>query len=131
MKLIDRGFAQDQIKRAISACLRLHYLDDGRYADIYAHQLNRKGYGCRRIQDKLMAKGLTSQVIVTCLENLCREKTQIQSCRQAMHKKLKGRNPIDGSVNIKAKLYRFLLNRGFSPDIIRHVMDEEGISAVG
>jgi regulatory protein len=123
-KLIDRGFSQDQIKSAVSECLRLHYLDDERYADIYAHQLQRKGYGCCRIQQKLIAKGLASQVIASCLENYCQDKVQIQSCRQALHKKLKGNQAIEGSVEIKARLYRFLLSRGFSPAIIRQVMDD-------
>jgi regulatory protein len=123
-KLIDRGFSPDQIEWAVSECLRLHYLDDARFADMYANGLQRKGYGCHRIQDKLIAKGLASQVIATCLENCCREKFQIQSCRQAMFKKIKSNQRIDDSVKVKAKLYRFLFNRGFSPAVIRQVMDE-------
>jgi regulatory protein len=123
-KLIDRGFSQDQIKWAVSECLRLHYLDDERYADTYAHQLQRKGYGCYRIQQKLIAKELPSKVIAACLENYCRDKVQIQSCRQAMHKKLKGNQAIQGSAKIKARLYRFLFSRGFSPAIIKQVMDD-------
>jgi len=126
-KLIDRGFSQDQIKWAVSECSRLHYLDDERYADIYAHQLQRKGYGCHRIQQKLIAKGLPGQVIASCLENYCRDKVQIQSCRQVMHKKLKGNQAIEGSAKIKARLYRFLFSRGFSPAIIRQVMDDASI----
>jgi len=126
-KLIDRGFSQDQIKWAVSECSRLHYLDDERYADIYARQLQHKGYGCHRIQQKLIAKGLPSQVIAACLKNYCRDNVQIQSCRQAMHKKLKGNQAIEGSAKIKARLFRFLFSRGFSPAIIRQVMDDASI----
>jgi regulatory protein len=123
-KLIDRGFSQDQIKAAVSECSRLHYLDDERFAGIYVHQLQRDGYGYHRIRQKLVAKGLASQVIASSLEYCCREEVQIQNCRQAMLKKLKGNQSPEGSVEVKARLYRFLFSRGFSSAIIRQVMAE-------
>jgi len=123
-KLVDRGFPQDQIKIAISECLRLNYLDDERYATGYTHQLQRKGYGRYRIQQMLIAKGLTLQVIDTCLDACCPDEVQIQGCRQAMVKKLKSDQPMEDSAEAKARLYRFLFSRGFSPSIIRQVMDE-------
>ncbi len=123
-KLIDRGFSQDQIKSAISECLRLNYLDDERYAIAYANQLQHKGYGRRRIQQMLMAKGLTFQVIAACLEACCPDTVQIRGCRQTMMKKLKSGQPMEDSVEARARLYRFLFSRGFSPAIIRQVMDE-------
>lgn len=126
-KLIDRGFARDQIKWTVSECLRLHYLDDERYADGCARQMQRKGFGCRRIRDKLMSKGLNADIVDSCLENYCRENTQITICKLAMDKKIKSAYPPESpaiSLKNKAKLYRFLFNRGFSPDIIRYVMEQ-------
>ena len=123
-KLIDRGFSQGQIKSAVSQCLHLNYLDDERYATGYTRQLQRKGYGRHRIQQMLTAKGLNFQIIADCLEACCPDKVQIQGCRQAMLKKLKSGQPMEDTAEAKARLYRFLFRRGFSPAIIRQVMEE-------
>lgn len=104
--------------------MRLNYLDDERYAALYTHQLQRKGYGRHRIQQMLTSKGLTFQVIAACLETCCPDKAQIQGCRQTMIKKINSGHPIENSPEAKARLYRFLFSRGFSPAIIRQVMDE-------
>lgn len=94
---------------------------------MWARQLQRKGYGCHRIREKLLGKGLDSKIVASCLENYCSQNVQTRICRQAMEKKLKGALPAgspENSLKNRAKLYRFLFNRGFSPAIIRQVMDE-------
>ncbi len=126
-KLFDRGFSRDQIKWAVNECLRLHYLDDARYADMVAGKLQRKGYGCHRLHAALMSKGLDDDTIASCLENYCRENVQIRTCRQALEKKKKGTslsNRSLGPAENKAKLYRFLVGRGFAPAVVRQVMQE-------
>ena len=123
-KLADRGFSRDQIQWAVDRCLRYRYLDDERFAHGYIHQLQRKGYGCRRIEQKLVAKGLDAQIIAACLEPCCRDGVQIRDCRKAIAKKRKVNLQKDGSAQTKAKLYRFLFNRGFPADVIQQVLKE-------
>jgi regulatory protein len=123
-KLVDRGFHQDQVQRAVDRCLRLRYLDDERFACAYIEQLQRRGYGCHRIQQRLVAKGVAHQIISTHLEPCCCDAVQIRDCRKAMAKKLKGSLHADDSSGARAKMYRFLSNRGFSPAIIRQVLDQ-------
>jgi regulatory protein len=123
-KLVDRGFPQDQIQWAVDQCLRFRYLDDERFACTYIAQLQRRGYGCHRIQQMLVAKGVAHQIISTRLEPCCCDAVQLRDCRNVMAKKLKGSLYAGDSAGAKAKLYRFLFNRGFSPAIIRQVLDE-------
>lgn len=123
-KLADRGFAQDQIQWTVDRCLHFRYLDDARFACTYIEQLQRKGYGCHRIQQMLVAKGLAHDIISASLEPCCCDAVQIRDCRKAMVKKL-GRGLKDRDTSgARANLYRFLLNRGFSPAIIRQVLDD-------
>ena len=123
-KLAARGFPLDQIQWAVDQCLRYRYLDDERFAYGYVNQLQRKGYGCRRIEQMLTAKGLEAWIIAACLEPCRRAGVQIRDCRKAMAKKLKGNPQGDGSAQTRAKLFRFLFNRGFPADVIRQVLEE-------
>jgi regulatory protein len=124
-KLEERGFSRNQIQRAVDRCLRFYYLDDERFALAYAEQLQRRGYGCRRIQQMLADKGVAHETISGCLEALCSDAVQIRDCRKAVIKKLNKNPSPDASPEAKAKLHRFLLGRGFSPTIIRQVLDEQ------
>ena len=123
-KLLDRGFSQDQIQRAVDRCLHLGYLDDERFAGAYIEQLQRRGYGCHRMQQMIAAKGVSHQAASACLEPLCNDAVQLRDCRKAMKKKLKNSRNSGESSQARAKMYRFLLNRGFSSDIIRKVLDD-------
>ena len=124
-KLVDRGFSQDQIQWAVDRCLRFCYLDDRRFASLYMKQLQRKGYGCHRIRQMLVIKGVAHDIISTCLAPLCCDAVQIRDCRNAIIKKLKNSRNDGASPEAKAKLHRFLLNRGFSAAIIGQVLEEE------
>jgi regulatory protein len=128
-KLAGRGFSQDQIQWAVDRCLRFHYLDDVRFARAYIEQLQRKGYGCHRIRQMLENKGVPQSIYSVCLEPCCCDAVQIRDCRKAMEKKLRGGRCADDSAGARAKLYRFLFSRGFSPAIIQQVLDEDAVGA--
>ena len=124
-KLADRGFPQDQIQRALDRCLRFGYLDDKRFACTYVEQLQRKGYGCHRIRQMLVDKGVAHDVISDCLAHLCSDTVQIRDCRDTVQKKVKNNRLSGDSPKARAKLHRFLLNRGFPAAVIRQVLNEE------
>ena len=127
-KLLERGFVQDHIQWVVDECLRLDYLDDSRYAVTYTEKLMRKGYGSRRIKQVLAAKGVSSRIITICLDSLCHNNAEIRTCRQALLIKISRNRSDAASAAAKARLYRFLLGRGFEPDIIRQVMEEQGMA---
>jgi regulatory protein len=130
-KLAQRKFPQDEIQWAIDQCLNYRYLDDERYACGYVKQLQRRGYGCRRIEQMLVAKGLEEQIIAACLAPCCRAGVQIRDCRNAMAKKLQGNLQGEVSAQTRARLYRFLFKRGFPTDIVRQVLKEGLMQSTG
>jgi regulatory protein len=123
-KLADRGYSTDHIGAAVERCSRLRYLNDERFAAGMVRELQRRAYGYLRIEQMLIAKKLPRPVVDAALSTCKLETTQLQVCRQAVMKKLRGVQTAGSEAKTVAKLYRFLLNRGFPAATIRQVMDE-------
>lgn len=123
LKLTRRGFETSQVKTAIRECRRLNYLDDEGFCRRYAGQLRRKGYGIRRIEQMLKAKGVAPELIRSAMQHSGADNEQLDDCRKALAKRLKNDDP-PATGETRAKIYRFLFNRGFSPDIIQRAFAE-------
>lgn len=123
-KLQERGFAEKEIQEAINLCVRLGYLNDERFAEIYLQQLQRKGIGIHNIRHKLHSKGISKKIISNSIATHCTDNIQIDACRQVLLKKIKY---LDGNKKIKdvrPKLQRFLTGRGFSSRIVYQALEE-------
>ena len=123
-KLRSRGYGQLEIQTAISECLRLNYLNDSRFAETYANQLQRKGFGINGIKHKLYSKGISDSVIQEVVAVQGSDAIQLEQCRRVLAKKLK---PLTENTSVASrgpKLHRFLYSRGFSSQIIRKAIDE-------
>ena len=122
-KLEQRKFARHLVKHALDECLRLNYLDDERFCQSYLRQLRRKGYGPHQIQQRLRSKGISDALIQDVLYRTYPESAQIEDCRRVMNKKLSSPTFASRSGPLNDRLYRFLLGRGFHPDVIRQSLD--------
>lgn len=123
-KLRQRGFAASDIAAATTQCLHLNYLNDDKFARLYLQQLRRKGYGRYRIERMMEMKGLAVELIEDQVADQCGEAAQMADCRLALEKKL-GKSECDQDLpTLKARLNRFLLNRGFSATIVRQILLE-------
>lgn len=123
-KLQQRGFDKDQIQPTIDKCLLFNYLDDEKFAQLYTLQLQRRGYGPRRIRQMLSAKGIAPHLIADTLQRNCDESKECEDCRTVLAKKLKALSCEQHEVIPKARLFRFLSGRGFSPATIRQILDD-------
>ncbi len=124
-KLRLRGFEPSQIEGALMECRRLDYLNDERCCKIFIEQLRRKGYGIQRIAHVLRGKGLSIDLIETQLESCSGDEAQTADCRQALAgKSLAATEGSALSEAAKARLYRFLLQRGFASSIVFKVLNE-------
>lgn len=123
-KLSQRQYQQNHIQPTIAECRRLNYLDDEKFAQQYTGQLQRRGYGQRRIQQMLAAKGVARRLISEAVIKNCSEKKELQTCRKVLEKKLKAHGTRSREGLPTEKLQRFLSGRGFSPAIIRKIMND-------
>ena len=123
-KLRQRGYAAPDIAVVTAECLRLDYLNDEKFARLYLQQLRRKGYGQFRIRHMLQVKGLGAQLIEDLLASDCDVAAQSADCRRALAKKLSKTEYDRNLPDLKVRLHRFLLNRGFPADIVRKTLQQ-------
>lgn len=123
-KLKQRGFGSQDIKLAITECIRLNYLDDEKFSLIFLRQLVRKGYGPKQIQQRLHSRGIPEPIIQEVLAQNFPASMQVERCRITAHKKLSSALFDSRSGELKVRLYRFLFGRGFHPEVIRQVLED-------
>lgn len=124
-KLKQRGYSASAITAAVSECIRLDYLNDEKAAQQFVLGLKRQGYGPFRIRQKLKAKGIADNLIVIALAKHLDTEEQVHVCRRVLAKKLKASGDDLDRSQIREKIHRFLLNRGFSPATIQHVISDQ------
>jgi len=122
-KLKQRSFAADDIEKAVVECERLDYIDDERSARNYVEQLVRKGYGLKRIDYEMNKKGLKDERIEKIISESVSGADELEGARRILKKNSRRFEREKDLKKRRNKIYRFLYTRGFSPDIIRKLMN--------
>jgi len=117
-KLGARGLAPEAIAGALDRLIDAGALDESRLAAHYVAERAAKGFGPLRIRAELRAKGLADSLIDRHLQPMndlwpeVLERTHVRRFGQSQ--------PSDRSDY--ARRARFLEQRGFTPDSIRHLL---------
>ena len=117
-KLRESDYPQEAIEAAVAYVESYHYIDDERYARSYVH-FHQEGKSKRRIQQDLMQKGVDRDIIAMVLEEEY-ETSEADMIRDLLRKK--HYDPESADASERAKMYRFLLGRGFSSNDISRVL---------
>ena len=119
-KLAEGGYPQEAVDAAVDYVASYHYVDDERLARSHIRFYQESRSRLRIAQD-LMRKGISRDVIDLCLEE---EYTisQVDLIRGLMEKRHYDTSA--ATREEKAKLYRFLAQRGFSSGDINRAMGE-------
>ncbi len=125
-KLKARGYAEEVIDEVISECERFDYINDKRTAQVFIRQLQRKGYGRKRIRSQLYLKGLRSNHIQGVLSKSISEADECQCAEKIFQKHARRFDREKDRLKRKDKIYRFLYGRGFSKAVISEVMGKIG-----
>ncbi len=120
VKMRQRKFAGDVIRRVLDEYEERGWLDDHRFAELYARQRMELGYGPLRIQGELQQRGIHFTP-----ENM-QDMTEEDWCRNAIlaRDKRYGLADLSGDWDEKARQARFLGRRGFSASQIERALDE-------
>ena len=94
-------------------------LSAGRIVEQVVH-VRRSKFGSRRIVHELQQKGIDEDLIAAALPHL--KETELETARTVWRKKF-GAMPINAKE--RAKQIRFLMSRGFTPEIIRQVLQSQ------
>jgi regulatory protein len=92
------------------------HLSDQRFADARAHTLGQR-YGSRRLQAELRGRGLSDDIVRSTVD--ASKEGELERARAVWMRKF-GTLPANASE--RGKQARFLLTRGYSPDIVKQIL---------
>jgi len=119
-KLGARGFDEQSVDYALQEMEQHGYLDDVRFATLFAEQRMEKGLGPRGISAKLRERGIDDSLCrqsVSALNADWQEMAEIALC-----KRFSSADLLSEETRQKARMARFLESRGFSTgDSIRAI----------
>lgn len=117
-KLREGGYPEEAIAEAIAYVEGYHYLDDARLARSHIRFYQESRSRMRMTQD-LLKKGIDRELIDACMEEEL-EQSQTELIQKLLRKK--GYDSENATREEQAKIYRFLLQRGFSSSDISRVL---------
>lgn len=118
-KLLKYSVDEDEIKAVLDEMVAKKFLNEKRYIENFIHSKSRK-YGSRKInyllQEKCQDRELISQIY------RAQEIDELVVARQIRERRFGEEIPTIPAE--KNRQFRFLLNRGFSPEIINKLLNE-------
>lgn len=119
-KLGDRDVAPELIDSTLQELREANYVNDERYALTYVEQRMARGYGPRAIESKLHERGIESALVRHAFEQVSPDWSAL--AHEALLRKFRSDQITDTDQKVKAKLARFLQQRGFGTrDAIRAI----------
>ena len=105
------------IDEALDKLVLNNILDDERFVEMYLNARARKGFGPKKIEMELYSKKVDSMLIGNAIEAY---ESWTENAENELKKKFKGIKPT--AYKSKKKQKQFLLNRGFSTQIIERIL---------
>lgn len=112
------------VRFAVSECLRLNFVDDGRFARDYANLLAGRGCGAYRIRMNLKNRGIPSELIAEVLAEISNPDDELERAVNAGEFKLRMLVKAEPVQKKREKLFRFLAGRGFRPEAVREALNK-------
>jgi regulatory protein len=95
---------------------RRGWLSDTRFAEALVRRRSER-YGVRKIKDELQRAGVASNASATLLDGL--KNTEFERAKELFERKFGG---IAEDQKMRARQYRFLVSKGFNPEIVAKVI---------
>lgn len=115
---------EDMKDEIVTILLKNKFIDESRYAKAFARDKFRYNkWGWVKIQMELRRKGLQDNDIESAKEEIAEEdvNSALRAMLESKRRTIQGKNDYD----IKAKLFRFALSRGFTYGQIEAVLDTD------
>lgn len=120
-KLKKRGYLLSEINAALVDCTRYGFINDEVFARDYATLLSSRGYGKYVITQKLRTLRINGDFINLALSTLENSDEEAEKAFNFKMRMLKNENDIRKK---REKIYRFMMTRGFSSDLIRDLWEK-------
>lgn len=121
-KLRERKFPQELIEFTIDYFKKLGLVNDFAFARFWISSRIRRPLGMKRLFYELKIKGISKEIFEEVAGEFREFSNEFEVVRELAQSKLK-RIKVKDKYKTKAKIYAFLLRRGFSTDTIREVVN--------
>lgn len=123
-KLYQWGMRGEEIETVIVELIGSNFLNEQRFADAFTiGKLRQKRWGRRKIQAGLRAKRVSDACITNALAAI-EEDEYVEVLKEVAIKRAQLEKALDPFV-AKQRVIKYLVQRGFEPDLARKVIDEE------
>lgn len=123
-KLEESRYPQELVDQAVAYVKSYHYIDDERYACNFV-RLNQEKKSAARIKMDLLAKGIAPETAERALEAENETPPEVLIKRLLEKKKF---DPAAAAPKETAKMYQFLLRRGFHGNEIMRVLKDRSFT---
>lgn len=119
-KLLQRGFAADEVDSALDRAESRGLLDDRQNAlNLAAGSMSRKGFGPRRMRATLEAKGVDSDIALAVVGEVYPSRdSELEAARMAVERWRFSRH------EERRKVGRHLERKGYSTSVVLQVLEE-------
>lgn len=121
-KLRRGGYADSEVRQAVEECRRRGYLNDALLAEDQSRFLSERGCGSRLIREKLRRRGVDPEVVDLAVGQSL--ESEAEALRTALEYKLRLLGRESDPRRKREKAFRFLISRGFSPELVINALDK-------
>ncbi len=122
-KLHSKGFSSQATTATVETLRQRGHVNDTRLAVGLAEWFQNQGFGPRAIRAKLTQKGLTEDAIEEALSGHV-EQTDVIVAQRLVQRRFSSSALQDPKM--RARAFRFLLRRGYSPSVVASVLGRDG-----
>ncbi len=118
-KLLYKGFCEQKFNPVLDQFTQKNLQSDQRFAEVFCRFRAGKGYGPFKIESELRLRGVSDEIIAQTLDSV--ERDWYKTAKEIIERRF----GVEKAVDIKnmSKQWRFLQNRGFTPDQIKMAIE--------
>lgn len=124
-RLAMEGFKREEIEETINELKGKGYLDDKGLAEMLFRSLSeRKCYGSIRIRRELRKRGIEEEVISDVMGYHGSDEEELERAIMMLNKYLKGSRMEEDPIRARARIFRYMIGKGFPQDMVQHILRE-------
>ncbi|OQX85357.1 hypothetical protein B6D60_07890 [candidate division KSB1 bacterium 4484_87] len=122
-RLLDAGYEEMIVELVVTDLLRLGLIDDEKFSRLFARtKMMTKPMGSFLLKRELKQKGIAEEIVEKTIDEIYRENNEYEVAQKIAKKKKRQLTKIE-EAKAKKKVSDLLARRGFSWDIISHVLE--------
>lgn len=122
-RLKQKGFSENLAQATVDFLKDKEFIDDRVFARGWVTSRLKRPFGIRRIRQELLGKGIGKEIIEDTLEQAKKDYSESRIVNQLAQQRFSKLANIEPQ-KAKARVYGYLLRRGFSPDVVSETIKQ-------